>query len=345
VYILDRVTGQPLLGMEERAVPQEPRQATAATQPYPEGDAVVPQSVDIQPEGFPLINGGKIFTPFWDKVVVYKPQMAVNWPPSSYDPESNYFFFCGIDNLATSLVDLKSPDTPQFEGMWMRGNGAMTGVAGRGVLGAIDLKTNRLVWRQQWKEGCFNGSTVTAGGLLFVGRSSGLFTALDKTNGDKLWEFQTDAGINSTATHFMYKGRQHVAVLSAGSMFAANKKGDSVWMFSLDGKIESFPFQGPQPLFAPPPAADAPLAQGPADLVNGKRVFRSYCVACHGDTGLGSHGGAPLQNAARNASFIVATATAGRNEMPSFKGVLKPEELRDVAGYISTELFPPAPHP
>ena len=51
-YILDRETGQPLIGIEERPVPQEPRQATAATQPYPHGDAIVPQQVDIAPEGY-----------------------------------------------------------------------------------------------------------------------------------------------------------------------------------------------------------------------------------------------------------------------------------------------------
>ncbi|HMB73562.1 MAG TPA: PQQ-binding-like beta-propeller repeat protein, partial [Gammaproteobacteria bacterium] len=32
-YLLDRETGEPLIGIEERPVPQEPRQATAATQP------------------------------------------------------------------------------------------------------------------------------------------------------------------------------------------------------------------------------------------------------------------------------------------------------------------------
>ena len=66
--------GKPLIGIEERPVPQEPRQATAATQPYPIGDAMVPQEVDIAPEGFELVNGGRIFTPFWDKPVLVKPQ-------------------------------------------------------------------------------------------------------------------------------------------------------------------------------------------------------------------------------------------------------------------------------
>jgi hypothetical protein len=37
--------------------------------------------------GKPLIGIGKIFTPYWDKPVVYRRQMAVNWSPSSYDPE------------------------------------------------------------------------------------------------------------------------------------------------------------------------------------------------------------------------------------------------------------------
>jgi quinohemoprotein ethanol dehydrogenase len=63
-YILDRETGKPLIGIDERPVPQEPRQATAATQPYPRGDAIVPQLVDIPPEGFKLVNEGRIFTPF-----------------------------------------------------------------------------------------------------------------------------------------------------------------------------------------------------------------------------------------------------------------------------------------
>ena len=46
-YILDRQTGKPLVGIDERPVPQEPRQATAPTQPFPRGDAVVPQLIEI----------------------------------------------------------------------------------------------------------------------------------------------------------------------------------------------------------------------------------------------------------------------------------------------------------
>src|SRR5688572_16116734 len=73
VYIVDRTDGTPLVGIDEQAVPQEPRQGTAATQPYPRGDAFIPQQIDIPPEGATLVNGGKIFTPFWTAPVLMKP--------------------------------------------------------------------------------------------------------------------------------------------------------------------------------------------------------------------------------------------------------------------------------
>ncbi len=169
VYILDRETGKPLLGIEERPVPQEPRQHTAATQPYVVGDSVVPQEMDFAPEGFTLVNKGRIFTPFWDQMIVYKPQMGVNWPPSSYDPQTHRMFICGIDHVATSVSDKKGFELPNFV-QYMGGDWVNPGVARRGIFTAMDLTTNRVVWQQQWPSSCFNGTLATGGGLVFVGR-------------------------------------------------------------------------------------------------------------------------------------------------------------------------------
>jgi alcohol dehydrogenase (cytochrome c) len=357
VYILDRETGKPLTPIEERPVPQEPRQKTAKTQPHVLGDPIIPQYVDIAPEGYDLVNGGKIFTPFWDKPVIYKPQMAVNWPPSSYDPETNQFFVCAIDNLAVSAADPKPITEPQFKAMWTR-NGPMAfpDAARRGAFGSYDLKTNRLTWNQAWSQGCMSGSINTAGGLIFVGRSDGRLTALDKTNGHKLWEFNTDAGVNATASTFLHKGRQYVAVLSAGTLFGAGKKGDSVWLFSLKGKIEPIPVQRSgqatnsvvAQLFGIKAEPDGfpPMPGGDANVAAGKELFGRFCVACHGETGLGGHGGgASLDNISKDPGAIYATVNTGRNQnMPPFKGALKPEEIRDIAGYISKSLIP-AQHP
>ena len=73
-YILDRETGEPLIGIEERPVPQEPRQATAATQPYPHRRRDRAAAGRHRARGLQLVNGGRIFTPFWDRGMIVKPE-------------------------------------------------------------------------------------------------------------------------------------------------------------------------------------------------------------------------------------------------------------------------------
>ena len=102
VCILDRTNGKPLLGIEEKEVPQESRQNTAATQPYPKGDAFVPQMIAETIEGVTLINEGRIFTPFWKEGVMVRPSTfgGANWPPSSYDPSTHRLHICANDRIA-----------------------------------------------------------------------------------------------------------------------------------------------------------------------------------------------------------------------------------------------------
>lgn len=310
VYILDRETGKPLLPIEDRPVPQEPRQRTAATQPFVIGDPVVPQFIDIAPEGFELVNQGAIFTPFWDQVTLYKPQMGANWPPSSYDPESHYMFICGADHVGVGQSDGKEEFVPPGPtGYW-------------------------------------------AGGLVFVGRQDGRFTALDSSNGRRLWSFQTDAGVVAPASTFEHGGKQYVVVLSAGAMINGGRRGDSLWLFSLDGTIESLPADaaavpaaagtqgGAAPAGAPTAGQAAAPADGAASLAEGARIYRQFCLACHGEGGTGGQGnGASLETIGGDARLVATIASNGKNTMPAFRGTLTPEQLRDVAQYIAGELF------
>ena len=239
-YILDRETGKPLIGIEERPVPQELRQATAATQPYPLGDPVVPHEIDIAPEGWHIVNGGRIFTPYWDEPVLAKPRATggANWPPSSYDPETNLLYVCAHDGISAFTSGAEPSFAPPIPGeRYAQGEFGRTEIPTRGIFAAVDLKTNRLAWRQQWPEMCYSGSIVTRGGLVFVGRNDGRLTALDKGDGDRLWEYQTDAGLNSTVSTFEHEGRQYVVALAAGTFFPGTKRGDSLWLFSLDGTL------------------------------------------------------------------------------------------------------------
>jgi alcohol dehydrogenase (cytochrome c) len=368
-YILDRVTGVPLVGIDERPVPQEPRQATAATQPYPRGDSIVPQSIDIAPEGVDLINEGRIFTPFWTEPVAVKPGTmgGANWPPSAYDPETHLLYVCASDRINTFRVseDLPEPGPNQ---VYMGGRFTQAEAQDRGILAALDVATNRLVWRQQWPEICYSGAVVTAGGLLFVGRSDGRLTALDKRNGHLLWEFMTDAGVNTTVTTFEHEGKQKIAVHAGGGTFAGSKRGDGIWLFSLDGKIDSLSGAPPAGAGAPPPSgpqaaqrpgggapqagspseragggaaspAAAASASAPAlDLAHGETIYRDACQACHGVDGGGGQGGGPTLLEGLSPDFIVGIAADGRNNMPSFASDYSAADLRDVAGYILQKL-------
>jgi alcohol dehydrogenase (cytochrome c) len=316
-YILDRETGKPLIGIEEKAVPQEARQATSATQPFPIGDAIVPQRVDIVPEGVrvdangKVPNDGRIFTPFWTEPIVVKPGTmgGANWPPSSYDPESHLLYVCASDRISTFWV--REPlETPGPNKVYMGGAFGQADVDDGGVFAAIDVRTNKLAWRQLWREICYSGSVVTAGGLVFVGRADGRLTALDKRNGAKLWEFMTDGGVNTTATTFEHKGKQYVVVHAGGGVFANGKQGDGIWMFSLDGKMEPIPPPAPagRPTGAGPggggavgaaagPGADAGLARGGAAAGAGQPV--------------GAAAGGAAANSARTGAGQPTTSSAG----------------------------------
>ena len=335
VYILDRATGKPLIGIDERAVLQEPRQGTAATQPYPRGDAFVPQSIDIAPEGTTLFNQGRIFTPFWKTPVPVKPAMSggANWAPAAYDPQSGHMMICASDravSFVTQDVETKRPpDSVNF-----MGGSTIRHLPLLGVFAAIDLRTNTLVWQQHWPDQCFSGVAVTAGGLAFVGRNDGRLTALDTSNGRRLWEFQTGAGMNSPVSVFQHNGRQYVVAYSAGNMLQGTARGDSLWLFGLDGTLASVVASGGAGQFTQG-------AAGEANLDNGKATYDRACSSCHGPQGEGGHDGAPSLRAIRNAPLVMQTVASGRREMPSFSSLLTAEQIRDVAGYVSQRLAQP----
>jgi alcohol dehydrogenase (cytochrome c) len=58
------------------------------------------------------------------------------------------------------------------------------------------------------------GMLGTDGGLLFTGKLTGEFIALDQDTGKQLWQFQTGSSVNSPPITYTHKGVQYVTVLS-----------------------------------------------------------------------------------------------------------------------------------
>jgi len=89
----------------------------------------------------------------------------------------------------------------------------------------------------------------------------------------------------------------------------------------------------PTPGTTPAPAAPA------GDVAAGKRVFLTAgCVSCHTLKAAGATGtvGPNLDEAKPPASLVVDRVTNGKSVMPSFKGQLSPQQIQDVAAFVST---------
>ena len=246
VYILDRATGKPLTGIDEKPVPQAPSQKTAATQPVPRGDAVVAQSVQPEafrtfaqtlPKGTTLTNSGRIFTPYTPggtSVSTPSSLGGTNWFPMSFNQKTGYLYVCAIQQAQLfeggNTAVYKSGK--QFYGSAIAPQGTPSG-----TFTAIDASTNRIAWQKQFSDSCYSGSTTTGGNLAFVGRNDGHLQAYNAANGNLLWSFQTGAGANNTASVFSLDGKQVVAFYAAGSALAGSAHGDDLWLFGLDGKL------------------------------------------------------------------------------------------------------------
>ena len=334
-YILDRETGEPLIGIQEKPVLRDERQLTSPTQPYPVGDAFVPQQIDIAPRGFELVNDGKIFTPFWQTPLALKPgaRGASNWPPSSYDPTSNLLYICSSDTIGAFVSAEVGDGETEAGTFYIGGKFGSSEIPNLGIFTAMDMRTNKIVWQQRWADTCYSGSITTAGKLVFVGRNDGNLMALNSDNGKQLWEFQTGAGMNSTVSTFEYKGEQYIVAYAAGNVFAGSTRGDELWLFSLNGEIE----EGLPPGSSLITNANADHSNRVADLESGREVYVSTCTFCHGDTGAGGQNGPTLRNL-DDSNLTQLVIQQGRNQMPPFAGILSADKIQDVSAYIISEL-------
>lgn len=76
------------------------------------------------------------------------------------------------------------------------------------------------------------------------------------------------------------------------------------------------------------------------DPFMGSRVYNEHCVMCHGANGKAVMAGTPdflyTQLLAKPDYKIKAFIEAGKGIMPSYKGILKDQQILDVISYIRT---------
>ena len=80
---------------------------------------------------------------------------------------------CAQDRIGVFVTDNSGGKTPEVGDRYIGGQFGNIAWSVSGIYAVLDMRTNKLVWQQHWPERCYSGSTVTAGGLVFVGRGDG----------------------------------------------------------------------------------------------------------------------------------------------------------------------------
>jgi alcohol dehydrogenase (cytochrome c) len=170
------------------------------------------------------------------------PSRGTNAVPIAFDPNTR-LIYASTWNLPR--IQQLAPPKPIVIGASSTGvNATLPETKPGDVFGHL-LAINPLTGEKKWEMPLTDfpsssGMLATGGGLLFTGKLTGEFMALDEDTGKTLWQFKTGSSINSTAITYTHKGRQYVTVASGlggilATRYAAGKEptGGSVWTFAL----------------------------------------------------------------------------------------------------------------
>jgi PQQ-dependent dehydrogenase (methanol/ethanol family) len=241
VYILDRVTGKPVFGVNEQPV------ATACR--------------DLAEKSGTLVNEGP-FTPWVYREAGAPPTSSVifpgaiggtDWGGMSSDPKAGLIFVNTSNYGSIGWVEKKAANArvpydqtsvfgnPVASKFWDRkvdDRGRLLGEQSWpcqkppwGQLTAINVSTGDIAWQvtlgitDELPEGKKNtgrvnlgGSIATAGGLVFIGATNDRrFRAFDSKNGKELWSTKLDySAISVPITYRGKNGKQYVAISASG---------------------------------------------------------------------------------------------------------------------------------
>ena len=199
-YVLDRVTGQFLMG---KPFLKKLNWAEA-----------------IGKDGRPILNDLKEM-PGGGTYVCPGFQGGTNWFSASFNPGTGLYYFQALERCNIFKKN---------HGEWQAGKGYMGGSATPApgetfekVLRAINIHTGEIVWEVPEVSGTTTasaGALSTASGLVFFGENSGAFMAADAANGKVLWQFPANYTWKSSPMTYMFDNKQYVAV-AAGSDIVA----------------------------------------------------------------------------------------------------------------------------
>lgn len=254
LFVFDRETGEPVIPVEQRPVPQDKAMKTAPTQPFPVGgESILPDPSywkDKIPKGF-VLSGSQFQPPVVEppNIIAPSPNVRSHW--MTYSPQTGYVYSYGNAALRRAR---RTPDPYVFS---LGGTDVPGWPESFGVLAAIDGRTGKVAWSKRTDVGTLGGGGLmtTASGLLFnVAAAEGHLEAYDAKTGDRLARWMIARGGQSSGgltSSYEIDGNQYIAA-TWGSVVRA---------FALGGPVELTP--------APPEAARPASSAQAADPFTG----------------------------------------------------------------------------
>jgi PQQ-dependent dehydrogenase (methanol/ethanol family) len=252
VYLFNRVTGAPILGIPEKKVPQLKGAAAkyanvSKTQPHPVGEPFTSQCSTRKqwpkpaPDGKPYIVGC-IFTPYgYSKTgptfVASAPSAegGVDWQPSSYNPNTHYMYLCSITGAGTAIGAIPNSEKTVVPGQLSLGanfGAPSPNTPDTPQLVAMDMLTNKVAWKvtqplpknKKTPSARCTGTLSTNTNLVFASQTNtNQLVAFDAATGKPLWTspaLKTAPG-GPPVTYTGADGKQYVVILGTGGIVYA----------------------------------------------------------------------------------------------------------------------------
>jgi quinoprotein glucose dehydrogenase len=273
MFVLNRVTGEPIHPIEERAVPASdvPGEQTWPTQPFPikpapfarqtfsmQDIATVTPELERYCRDFMekhQVRFGGPYLPLAETPTLTFPgrQGGANWGGGSFDPQLR-LFFVNASNLgqveqltkeADGSISNRSLATGRFSERKQR---LMCQQPPWGTLSAINVDTAEIVWQStlgisdvlpaavaNTGRPSSGGSIATASGLIFIGATDdNRFRAFESKSGRELWTYKLPASAHATPATYKKADRQFVVIVATGgSLVESPVEGDVVTAFAL----------------------------------------------------------------------------------------------------------------
>ncbi len=280
-FVLDRETGKPLIPVKETKVPQSkaPGVNTWPTQPVPATQNVLfnpigkdgipcttltaatssgqPYATATAPDGKPY-KLGCAYTYYDTTQYTVMPFEMMDWPASSYSPQTHSMITCGVTGRATAMEQIPAAQQvpSAFGGLGANrlgvGDGS-TPISNSGNFTSLNVETGKYTFHQHWPAICYSGSANTAGGVTFVGhygtgdgsKGDGYLEAVDTKTGKSLWQSAPmPYPVAAAPIVYSVNGKEYVTVEVGGAghndvtrpfglLDSRRVRGDYVYTFAL----------------------------------------------------------------------------------------------------------------